>query len=101
MAWHSQVKSWLDVTAQTRISLSGHENQSNFRETDIAQIFYTWAISVATCAGPHNQAAVSVLKVTGEIAMKIKVTSIYVDDQGKALRFYTDVLGFVKKMDVK
>ena len=33
--------------------------------------------------------------------MKIKVTSIYVDDQEKALRFYTDVLGFVKKTDVK
>src|SRR5438132_10627092 len=31
--------------------------------------------------------------------MKIKVTSIYVDDQEKALRFYTDVLGFVKKAD--
>ena len=31
--------------------------------------------------------------------MKIKVTSIYVDDQEKALRFYTDVLGFVKKND--
>lgn len=32
--------------------------------------------------------------------MKIKVTSIYVNDQEKALRFYTDVLGFVKKADV-
>src|SRR5580704_10463435 len=31
--------------------------------------------------------------------MKIKVTSIYVDDQDKALRFYTEVLGFVKKTD--
>ena len=31
--------------------------------------------------------------------MKIKVTSIYVDDQENALRFYTDVLGFVKKAD--
>ena len=31
--------------------------------------------------------------------MKIKVMSIYVDDQEKALRFYTDVLGFVKKTD--
>ncbi|MBI3971836.1 MAG: VOC family protein [Chloroflexi bacterium] len=31
--------------------------------------------------------------------MKIKVTSIYVDDQEKALRFYTDVMGFVKKAD--
>jgi predicted enzyme related to lactoylglutathione lyase len=31
--------------------------------------------------------------------MKIKLTSIYVDDQDKALRFYTEVLGFVKKAD--
>jgi predicted enzyme related to lactoylglutathione lyase len=31
--------------------------------------------------------------------MKIKVTSIYVDDQAKALSFYTDVLGFTKKND--
>src|SRR5882762_8306081 len=31
--------------------------------------------------------------------MKIKVTSVYVDDQNKALRFYTDVLGFTKKTD--
>ena len=31
--------------------------------------------------------------------MKIKVTSIYVDDQSKALRFYTEVLGFAKKTD--
>ena len=31
--------------------------------------------------------------------MKIKVTSVYVDDQEKALRFYTDVLGFTKKTD--
>lgn len=31
--------------------------------------------------------------------MKIKLTSIYVDDQEKALRFYTDVLGFTKKND--
>ena len=32
--------------------------------------------------------------------MKIKVTSVYVDDQGKALSFYTEVLGFAKKTDV-
>ena len=31
--------------------------------------------------------------------MKIKLTSIYVDDQEKALRFYTGILGFVKKAD--
>jgi len=31
--------------------------------------------------------------------MKIKLTSIYVDDQDRALRFYTEVLGFAKKAD--
>lgn len=31
--------------------------------------------------------------------MKIKVISVYVDDQEKALLFYTEVLGFVKKTD--
>src|SRR5258708_13769835 len=31
--------------------------------------------------------------------MKIKVTSLYVDDQNKALRFYTEVLGLAKKTD--
>jgi predicted enzyme related to lactoylglutathione lyase len=31
--------------------------------------------------------------------MKIKLTSQYVDNQEKALRFYTEVMGFVKKAD--
>ena len=31
---------------------------------------------------------------------RIIVTSIFVDDQAEALRFYTDVLGFVKKSDI-
>ena len=31
--------------------------------------------------------------------MKIKLANIYVNDQEKALRFYTEVLGFVKKAD--
>ena len=31
--------------------------------------------------------------------MKIKLTSVYVDEQDKALRFYTEVLGFAKKAD--
>ena len=31
--------------------------------------------------------------------MKIKLTSVFVDDQDKALKFYTNVLGFVKKLD--
>jgi catechol 2,3-dioxygenase-like lactoylglutathione lyase family enzyme len=32
--------------------------------------------------------------------MKIVVTSVLVDDQEKALRFYTDVLGFKKNKDI-
>jgi glyoxylase I family protein len=35
-----------------------------------------------------------------EVRMRIKLTSIMVDDQKKALRFYTDVLGFKKKNDI-
>jgi predicted enzyme related to lactoylglutathione lyase len=35
----------------------------------------------------------------GGIAVKIRLTSIYVNDQEKALRFYTEILGFVKKAD--
>jgi predicted enzyme related to lactoylglutathione lyase len=31
--------------------------------------------------------------------MKIKVMSVFVNDQNKALRFYTEVLGFTKKTD--
>ena len=31
--------------------------------------------------------------------MKIKLSSVIVDDQDKALKFYTDVLGFIKKND--
>ncbi len=31
--------------------------------------------------------------------MKIKLTSVYVDDQDKGLRFYTEVLGLTKKAD--
>jgi predicted enzyme related to lactoylglutathione lyase len=34
-----------------------------------------------------------------EDPMKIKLTSVYVDDQEQALRFYTEVLGFAKKGD--
>jgi predicted enzyme related to lactoylglutathione lyase len=32
--------------------------------------------------------------------MRIEVTNIFVDDQEKALKFYTEKLGFVKKADI-
>jgi len=32
--------------------------------------------------------------------MKIKLTIVFVDDQDKALKFYTEKLGFIKKLDI-
>lgn len=32
--------------------------------------------------------------------MKINITSVMVDDQDKALKFYTEILGFIKKTDI-
>jgi predicted enzyme related to lactoylglutathione lyase len=32
--------------------------------------------------------------------MRIKLLTVFVDDQAKALKFYTEILGFVKKADV-
>ena len=32
--------------------------------------------------------------------MRINITSVMVDDQAKALKFYTEILGFIKKTDV-
>lgn len=34
------------------------------------------------------------------LIMKIQISSVLVDDQGRALKFYTEVLGFVKKNDI-
>src|SRR5262245_13899689 len=39
-------------------------------------------------------------QVEGRRAMRIVVASVYVDDQAKALEFYTKVLRFVKKADI-
>jgi catechol 2,3-dioxygenase-like lactoylglutathione lyase family enzyme len=38
--------------------------------------------------------------VEREVSMQIRVTSVMVDDQDKALQFYTEVLGFVKMADL-
>jgi predicted enzyme related to lactoylglutathione lyase len=49
----------------------------------------------------HRRAPICwVSTITGGSTMKLKVTSIYVDDQANALRFYTDVVGLAKKTDV-
>jgi catechol 2,3-dioxygenase-like lactoylglutathione lyase family enzyme len=38
--------------------------------------------------------------VLPDVRVRIHLTSVFVDDQDKALRFYTDVLGLVKKTEV-
>src|SRR6266481_8249606 len=48
----------------------------------------------------HRRRETKLNNVTGaQEAVKIKITSIFVSDQEKALHFYTGVLGFVKKSD--
>ena len=34
------------------------------------------------------------------MSMKIKLTSVSIDDYDKALKFYTEILGFLKKRDI-
>lgn len=48
-------------------------------------------------AGPEAAAGQATAHRAG---LKIKLATVYVDDQDKALRFYTEVLGFAKKDDV-
>src|SRR5271165_2016382 len=55
--------------------------------------------STRTKKETRKHCAAQTAKLTRRSEMKIKVTSVYVDDQEKALRFYTEVLGFVKKTD--
>jgi predicted enzyme related to lactoylglutathione lyase len=48
---------------------------------------------------PAPFADTNIHKSQEENHMKIKLMTVYVDDQDKALRFYTEVLGFAKKTD--
>jgi len=55
-------------------------------------------LNTASIDRNFQEAASSEISQTPD--MQIKLTSIMVDDQSKALRFYTDVLGFKKKHDI-
>ncbi|MDX2093482.1 MAG: VOC family protein [Kofleriaceae bacterium] len=57
---------------------------------------------VATACGTASPKATTTPTASTALreGLQIKLTTIYVDDQEKALQFYTDVLGFVKKDDV-
>jgi predicted enzyme related to lactoylglutathione lyase len=52
------------------------------------------SLLAGACGGAQPHAAAPVRK-----GLNIKHTSVYVDDQDKCLRFYTEVLGFAKKDD--
>jgi predicted enzyme related to lactoylglutathione lyase len=60
-------------------------------------------IVAAACGGsapPKAAAPAAAPPAPHAAGLRIQLASIYVDDQDKALRFYTDVLGFAKKDDV-
>jgi RNA polymerase sigma factor (sigma-70 family) len=57
-----------------------------------AAIFALWPGRITANNTPANSVAAS--------GIKIKLASVMVDDQEKALRFYSNVLGFIKKKDV-
>jgi predicted enzyme related to lactoylglutathione lyase len=62
------------------------------------KIMMLLALAAVCCGGAtHSPAPTPTAETKG---VRIKLTSIYVDDQDKALRFYTDVLGFARKDDV-
>lgn len=55
--------------------------------------------ALAAC-GSKPAPATTPAPATASAPLQIKLATIYVDDQDKALHFYTDVLGFAKKDDV-
>ena len=57
-----------------------------------------WVVS--TCSQIVSRAPYIANIKGGKNSMKIIVTSIFVQDQDKALEFYSETLGFVKKHDV-
>ncbi|HVV85371.1 MAG TPA: VOC family protein [Kofleriaceae bacterium] len=58
------------------------------------------AAALAACGGTSKGPTMPAKHAPAD-TLRIELTSIYVDDQDKALAFYTDVLGFAKKDDVR
>ncbi len=58
-------------------------------------------ILTAACGakGPASTPASPTKAAAVKKGLQIKLTTVYVDDQEKALKFYTDVLGFTKQAD--
>ena len=58
------------------------------------------SLALAACGSARPPVAAAPPPAAHHDGLQIKHTSVYVDDQAKALRFYTEVLGFAKKDDV-
>jgi len=56
-------------------------------------------LAAAACSSPAKPTTTTT-KPAATAGLQIKLTTIYVDDQEKALRFYTNVMGFTTKDDV-
>lgn len=55
---------------------------------------------LGACGSASPRASAPPAPAPHHAGLQIKLTTVYVDDQDKALHFYTDVMGFAKKDDV-
>ena len=65
----------------------------------VSKILALSLILAGACASTKPRAAAPEA-APSSTGLQIRLASVYVDDQDKALRFYTDVLGFAKKTDI-
>jgi len=60
---------------------------------------FVLCLLLAACGGSSKSHVEAPAPAAHKAGLQIKLTSVYVDDQAKALKFYTDVLGFALKDD--
>jgi predicted enzyme related to lactoylglutathione lyase len=66
----------------------------------VAKILVLSVMLAGACGAPAKPSATAASQAApARTGLKIKLATVYVDDQDKALRYYTDVLGFAKKAD--
>jgi predicted enzyme related to lactoylglutathione lyase len=69
-------------------------------KTLVLLLTFAWAAACGAPSTPAPAAPQPPPAASHAAGPRIKLATIYVDDQDKALRFYTEVLGFAKKDDV-
>lgn len=91
-------RGFLSWVGSSHLSEWFHDNRKTLRMKNLPAVLLFVALA---CGSGHLAAQQNDLATTKEIGtLKIKLSSVFVDDQEKALKFYTDVLGFRKKNDV-